>query len=314
MKFQLCYLICLLVAGNLFPSPTFANPLEAAQPAAGSGQFDHEYAVTGKRIKVHYHQPKTFTPASSIVMVMPGGGRNGDTYRDTWIEKSEQYGVLVLSPSFDEAQFPSFIPYNLAGLIDASADPRTLKKVQLNPDSQSWLFAHIEAIFDAAVKRFGSTQQHYDLFGHSAGGQIVHRMALFAPTMRVHRALAANSGWYTMPETETAFPYGLKNAGLADGHLRTAFARPLTIFLGALDNASERRGHLRRTPETVAQGPHRLARGQSFYAAGQKLSDEMGTALNWSLHVVPGVGHDYRLMGQRAADYLYGTNIPEKQQ
>lgn len=34
----------------------------------------------------------------------------------------------------------------------------------------------------------------------------------------------------------------------------------------------------------------------------------MGAQFNWGLKVVDGVGHDYRLMGQAAAEFLYGDS------
>ena len=51
------------------------------------------------------------------------------------------------------------------------------------------------------------TRRGYALYGHSAGGQFVHRYVAFADAPRMESAVAANSGWYTMPD-DGAFPYG----------------------------------------------------------------------------------------------------------
>ena len=65
----------------------------------GSGEFrvagreDHRDDV----ISVFYKLPKIFNESSPVPLAIPGAGRNGDSYRDAWIEESEKYRVIVLS-------------------------------------------------------------------------------------------------------------------------------------------------------------------------------------------------------------------------
>ncbi|MFC3077719.1 hypothetical protein ACFODL_06425 [Phenylobacterium terrae] len=258
----------------------------------------------GEAIEVFTYRAAGHGPEDPVILVLPGGGRNGADYRDSWIAAADKHRLLVLAPAFDEAQFPGPINYNLAGMIAGDADVASLRDVEITP-RRTWLFSDLDAIFEAAVRRFGSRQRQYDLFGHSAGGQIIHRMMLAAPSPRVRTAIAANSGWYTTPAPEIPFPYGLSGLPLTSQQLRTAFSGDLVIFLGAQDNAEEARGHLRQTEETAAQGPHRLARGRRFHALAQKEAARRGFPFKWRLHIVPGVGHDYRAMGEAAADFLY---------
>ena len=63
-------------------------------------------------------------------------------------------------------------------------------------DREKWAFSTIEHLFD----EMRVDQASYVLFGHSAGGQFAHRMALFRPDSRASVIVAANPGWYTMPE------------------------------------------------------------------------------------------------------------------
>jgi len=87
----------------------------------GSGVFLIEGAAGRKEkvIKIYYHKPKKFSNASNILIVIPGAGRDGDEYRDAWIEASEKYDVLVLSPMFEENDY-GFEDYHLCGLIKNS--------------------------------------------------------------------------------------------------------------------------------------------------------------------------------------------------
>src|SRR5271155_4121645 len=48
--------------------------------------------------------------------------------------------------------------------------------------------------------QFQFTSKTYYLYGHSAGGQFAHRLVLFMPNARYQRVVAANPGYYTMPQ------------------------------------------------------------------------------------------------------------------
>ena len=302
------------VAAILILSGPVAVPAGAAEPDAparmapgipvGAGRF-HARLPAGQTIEVFTYRAARHGPDDPIVIVLAGGGRNGDDYRDGWIEAAERFGLLVLAPAFDEAQFPGPINYNLAGMIRDDADVATLREVRLTPPD-TWLFGGVEALFDDAVARTGSRQTRYDLFGHSAGAQIVHRMVMFAPAARVRTAVAANAGWYTTLERDAPFPYGLGGVPAPANQIERALGRDLVLLLGELDNGSETRGSLRETAEANAQGAHRLARGRHFHRTAEAESARLEIPSRWRLQVVPGVGHAWRDMGVAAAELLYG--------
>lgn len=175
-----------------------------------------------------------------------------------------------------------------------------------NMDPSKWIFSDFDRIFQLAKDDLDLQATDYDLFGHSAGGQILHRFALFHPDSKAGRILASNAGWYTMPTFAEGFPYGLTESGLTTDQLKPAFGKPLVVFLGEEDDQDETRGSLRRTPEADRQGAHRLARGKTFYGTGREVAEALGADFEWKLEVIPGIGHDYERMSAAAADYLYG--------
>ena len=280
----------------------------------GSGSFVIEGGFKKeKTIRVHYHKPKNFSVTSPVVLVIPGSGRNGDDYRDAWIEKAEHYGVLVLSPEYSEKHYPEFWSYNLAGMIaDVKFNPErtAMTGFTINNDPKSWLFTDFDRIFDLVKNKLQLQAQFYDLFGHSAGGQVLHRFAIFNPDNKANRILAANSGWYTVPTDEKDFPVGLK--GSEQSTNSTDFSSKLIVFLGEKDDANETRGDLRHTPELDAQGLHRLARGKHFYSESKKNAATLQKEFNWRLEIIPNVGHDFRKMSEAAADFLYASPGPTK--
>lgn len=259
-----------------------------------------------KTITVHYYKPKKFTPGSAVIMVIPGAGRNGADYRDAWVEKADRYNLIVISPEYSEENYPGFWSYNLAGMmtdVKMNADKTDIAGFTISLQPNEWIFNDFDRIFNRVKDKLKLTTDTYDMFGHSAGGQILHRFALFNTTNKANRILASNSGWYTMPDNKEAFPYGLKGCKAVSAN--EYFNSRLVLFLGEKDDANETRGDLRHSPEVDKQGPGRLERGKYFYAQSKAIASKLDTDFRWKQVIIPGIGHDYKKMGQAAADYLY---------
>lgn len=275
-----------------------------------------------KVIEVHYHKPENFTADSEILLVIPGAGRNGDTYRDSWIEESEKKGILILSPMYPEKYY-SFDAYHLGGLIknsnlyDCIERVEGTNKIKLfedkltfdsNPNANEWLFNDFDRIFENAVEVLNSNQTTYNLFGHSAGGHILHRLALFQKSSKADKILASNASFYTLPDFDQNYPFGLKDTPVDEASLKNAFKKNLVVFLGEQDNANETGGSFLQSKSADKQGHHRLERGKLFYKQAKEMAAKLNTEFNWELKIVPGVGHNYKKMGQAASDYLYKKN------
>ncbi|GAA0206809.1 hydrolase [Kangiella japonica] len=276
----------------------------------GSGSFEIQGGKEHpeKTIKVYYHKPTSFSVETKVVFVVPGGGRNGWSYRDAWQKASEKYDVLVLSPSYSEKSYPNFWSYNLAGMIKnvvINKERTAIVSLDVVEEADKWIYPDFDRIFDKVVKDLSMSAKTYDMFGHSAGGQILHRLTLFYPENKANRILASNSGWYTVPDYTEQFPYGLKGAPIGTEKIGLSFKNNLTVFLGELDNHEETRGHLVRNSVIDKQGIGRLSRGKYFFGKSKLLAKNKKQIFNWSMHIVPNVGHNYRAMSQAAAEFLY---------
>ena len=293
----------------------------------GAGSFTLPGRV-GERIGVHYYRPKSVLPGSPILLVIPGAGRNGDDYRNAWLAAARKHNFLIASLTFPEEAF-DFAKYNLGGVATTvefksasfeQVTPRAVSvrlkdedwSIGLAPDRSDFIFGHIDAAFDFIKKATGSTRTTYDVFGHSAGGQLLHRMAIFTFDTRADRIVAANSGFYTLLDQDAYFPLGL--AGLFGSSepviesdwLEIVLARNLTILLGENDNSDAAGGTLLHTPLVDRQGLSRLERGKTFYEHAKRTSQEIDAPFKWTLQTVPDIGHDYIGMSAAAAEYLYG--------
>ncbi|MES2712379.1 MAG: alpha/beta hydrolase [Pseudomonadota bacterium] len=242
-------------------------------------------------LTLHSYRPAAHRAESPVVLVQHGMGRNGDEYRDFWIPAAEKHGLLILATTFGKAAWPEAEHYNNGLVLDDAG--------ALRP-AAAWAFAIPLRIF-AAVRAAGVTSRaKAHVFGHSAGGQFVHRMMATQPHADVEVVTIANPGWYTLPRLDRTYPEGLGGIGLGEADLAALLALPMTILAGERD--IETAGpSLPAQPAAMAQGPHRFARAHNYLVEGRAAAERLGSACNWRLVPVPGIGHDGAAMSRVAA-------------
>lgn len=273
-----------------------AGPTITIAPGAGSFSFVDEQGDPSKQITVYTYLPKGLTPsAARIVFVMHGHGKNAKGYRDTWIEHADKHQFMVVVPLFDEKQWGGG-GYSYASVITKDGKPR---------DASMWSFNVVEHLFDVIKDATGNQSPAYFIYGHSEGGQFVHRLVLFLPDARYARAVAANPGWYTMPTFEVKFPYGLNGSPATEASLKKSLGREFVLMLGDRDTDPDHKD-LRKTPEAMAQGVNRFERGQNLIREARKRAAELVCTFGWRTQVVPGAAHQNSTMSGPAAAVLMG--------
>jgi hypothetical protein len=144
------------------------------------------------------------------------------------------------------------------------------------------------------------------MYGHSAGGQVVHRMVTFGWSGRIELAVAANAGAYCMPVRDEPFPFGLDGAPLDDASLRSVFARPMIVLLGDRD-VNPQDEHLPKEPAAMRQGPHRFARGHRYLEVARREAERLRVSCAWRIAIAAGIAHDGGGMVPFAARELFDT-------
>lgn len=265
--------------------------LSSAIAAAGPSGFSFA-GWDGPPIRVRLYVPEAATPTTPIVIVMHGQSRDVERYFADWSALAEERGFIAVVPHFPKTDFPGSRNYNLGNVVDPKSGARRAES--------EWTFSAIEPMFDAVVAALGGDQDSYSLYGHSAGSQFVHRFLYFKPGARVERYLAANAGWYTMPDFDTAYPYGLDGAGIDRDALADAFGKDVVLLLGREDT-DHTDSTLRNTREAKRQGANRFLRGLTMYAVAKDNARKLGAEFNWRVVVVDDAGHVNAEMARAAA-------------
>jgi len=258
--------------------------------------FSHDGAAMRPSIRVFFFRPKSSVRDARIVIAMHGLDRAASNFRDVLVEQAERTGQILLVPEFDAAQFPDVYAYNHGNVRrpppNETVFPRNL-----------WNFSIIDRLFEHVRTAVGSDRETFGLFGISAGAQFVLRYLALNEATAVDAAVAANSGWYMLPDLAVDYPVGMGGLDLDESYLRRYLGRRLIVLLGDADTDSAA-PDLSRSETAMAQGPHRLARGLWHFEHCKQVADQLGGRFGWELEIVPGAGHVDRQIFDRAASIL----------
>ncbi len=211
------------------------------------------------------------------LVVLHGISRNADELVALFRPAAERSGRIVIVPHFAQSAWPHFQRPCRA----ARPDQALLA-----------LLAHLAAIDPSLAGQV-------DLFGHSGGAQLAHRFAMLYPH-KVARLHLAAAGWYCLPDSSMAYPYGLGvdaapvSLTWARRHRQAlpAFLRlPVRLYVGTADD--QRDDALRQSPQLDrGQGPTRIARAETYVARFRAAALTSGATPDITLTRLPGVAHD----------------------
>lgn len=249
-------------------------------------------------INVNVYKPSSFTADSPVWVVIHGARRNvgrhiGFDYYSVWAPLAEKYGALLILPEFTKDKWPTSWQFQTGNV----RTPRLHKISQRNQG-----FAVVHKAFRKAVRLSGSNQRKFSIYGHGAGGQWVQRYVLHSGGRYIKRAVAANPGWYMLPDYEYRFPYGLKGNPIAKSTLRRAFATDMVLLLGQNDVSHS--APLRTNAVTIQRGRNRFDRGHFYFSRAKLDARKLRARFSWHLEEVPGAGHHNYEMADAAAEIL----------
>jgi pimeloyl-ACP methyl ester carboxylesterase len=283
-------------------------PCAAATPVPSgrwSFVFTDQKGRPDRPIRVFTYRPKACDTTCPILIVLHGAKRDAYPYMKDWASVADDHKVILLGPQFEERHWPKAAAYNEGDL-------------KQQPGREGWVFAAIEHLFDEV--RDG--QKDYVLFGHGAGAQVVQRMAIYRPDNRARVMVAANPGWYTMPEwrkdkvkqgdkeveraIKDPFPHSMIDSPAGEAEARAALQKRLLVIVNEKDPEPSDNEGLEKSDLVKKQGESRVDRAENFIKAGTAAAQELGVKLGWELHEAPDKVTDLYSMGDFAARVVYG--------
>src|SRR5215472_18801778 len=272
-----------------------ATDLHRLVAHAGANDVLYEDPVlAGRPLFLRSARPRAYSPRIPVLLVFHGDLRNGADFRDFWLPLVDEAQLLAIAPEFSATAYPGPEWYNLGNRIDANGREKS---------RDEWTYGVPGRLF-AALRRQGITaRRRYGVFGHSSGGQFVHRMISLGFRDAVAAAATANAGTYAMPDLQVAFPYGLGGTHLDEAALRRLLAFRLTIFAGTAD-VDTTSPHFPNDAAAMRQGPTRFARAHAYIAAARDAAKRYGVPCAWAIVDVADVGHDGKQMSEAATPVL----------
>jgi len=240
--------------------------------------------------------PRTAPKEPDILVLVHGTPPEDETaeanaryYASSWMAFAEEHDYLLIAPVFNQQNFSSRRGDH------AMSGYRGLFGREI--DADEWVLRLVRA-HQAA---FGSEDQPFYLYGHSAGGQFAARYLVTHPDT-IKKAVISSAATYPQPTTAVAWPFGM-------GELHTdiewdtdtinsvhivpdqqkwlsATQIPLTVIVG-LNDTSE-------LPEDLIpgqKGKNRFTIARNWVQDMAEFAAENGLESRFKIEIIPGRGH-----------------------
>ncbi|QTQ35032.1 Alpha/beta hydrolase family-protein [Aromatoleum petrolei] len=276
-----------------------ASPTAPAAGEAGTASFlpnriERRVLESDASLPYVVFEPSRGGAGAPILVTVHGISRNAWEQVSMFAPYAERAGVVLVAPLYEHARFPRY--------QRLSANERGERPA-----------AVMEAIIAEVTLTTGAKGDRLYLFGFSGGGQFVHRYAMAHPD-RVAGYVVGSAGWYTFPDAQRRYPYGvrysrrLQMGGFDLGRFLTV---PGWVLVGERD---VHEGTAMRKTERVMveQGLSRMERGLRWVDAVNARAAELGLAAPVRFEPLPRSPHSFRRsmrrgeLGQRVFGHLFG--------
>lgn len=281
--------LILLIVLSACTSPSLSEPPIALQP----GHLAKGEDVFG----VFYTYVATTVPEKPEILVLVHGTppeeetaeSNARYYVTTWIDFAEKHGYLLIAPAFNQEDFSSrYGDHAMSGY-------RGLFGREISADE--WVLRLVKA----HQQPFGSVNEPFYLYGHSAGGQFTGRFLVTHPEA-VKKAVITSAATYPQPNTDMAWPFGMgelhtdiewdtdtiKHVDIVPNRQKWLAATqiPLTVIVGLNDTAE--------LPSSLIpgqKGKNRYTIARSWIQDMAAFAEANGLESRFKLEIIPGRGH-----------------------
>ncbi|MEE8374230.1 MAG: LamG-like jellyroll fold domain-containing protein [Dehalococcoidia bacterium] len=308
------------------------------EPALSKEPGLHE-DLTISHTKALYYIPKYFEPQTAEYLVAVHGA--GEWHRPGALNRIAQFrhiadieNLVIIAPSFE-----GLLNWPVNRRIDMDdngrfIDRRIIKDWHLmgfqrllNKNNHHRSDLKLIEIFEFFRKNL-MNRERFHLYGHSGGGQFVHRFATFYPELIGKIAFSA-AGTFTFPRRDKDYPWGIRMANLEEWFGQQIEADDLRLSESQMTERLNRLLDLqvfvivgqedtavsgpRRLEEVGRQGRNHIERARNYYAAMRREHEHQKAIGNrprddpfrFEIHELPGVGHDSEAGADKAIELLF---------
>ena len=240
-------------------------------------------AADGRELRVFYSRPGNIDNNTRVIFYFHGVGRdpNRSSNRSSIRTLSSHANAVVIAPQFTSELFPTR-DYQFIGVQNNINNP------------ENWTPNIVDEIYHYVLERFDMPVSRFIMYGHSAGGQFVHRALMFSQSDYLDFAIAANPASWTFLDYDVNFPYGIGRVYSEHlGLIQSNFGRRLYILTGTRDN-DPNAANFTSTPTQNRQqsgANNRHDRALSFYMVSRDYAELNNLPFNWELVIMYGIGH-----------------------
>ncbi|WP_370796924.1 hypothetical protein [Dialister hominis] len=138
-------------------------------------------------IPVYYYRPATWTEDQPIFISFPDVTRRAEKFERHMESLAVKYNMLIACPEFSTKKYPGARWYQEGNVQDKEGEEGTIQP------RNHWSFDAVNHIV-AAVRARTHAKGKVIIFGHSAGGQFMHRYSLLDGRADVDAIVCANAG------------------------------------------------------------------------------------------------------------------------
>lgn len=280
--------------GDGRPAIGGSHAIAARMGAQLPGRIEQRVLESDASLQYVVYVPSRGGAGAPILVTVHGISRNAWEQVSMFAPYAERAGVVLVAPLYEHARFPCY------------------QRLTANERGESPV-AVLEAMVAEVARRTGASGERLHLFGFSGGGQFVHRYAMAHPD-RVAGYVVGSAGWYTFPDAQRRYPYGLRYSQrlqMGGFELGRFLAVPGWVLVGERD---VHEGTAMRKTERVMleQGMSRMERGLRWVNAVNASAVELGLAAPVRFELLPRSPHSFRRsmrrgdLGQRVFGHLFG--------
>lgn len=217
-------------------------------------------------------------PGQAVLVAVHGISRNAAEIAMRFAAHPGFAQMTIIAPLFSKERFGQY------------------QQLEARKPGQTRADAALIRLLDDLAPELQSPTDRIRLFGFSGGAQMAHRFAMLHP-QRVARLCVVSAGWYCLPRSDLAWPYGIgdtQGAALVGPEFLDI---PTTVIVGNRDtrvDASVRQD----APILEHQGKNRLRRARCYVRAVNAYAESLGKSGSPQLLTLHGMSHDFTLCVQ----------------